>query len=686
MSKNKTPDPDLNFSRQVYNKIRIFILKVSRPIMKTWYLFAGMLFLLLFNERQTQAQQESIYDQYQLFNSDRLISPESPLRSAAGNPGADYWQNKTDYYITAKLDTITQTISGVESITYTNNSPDKLDYLWLELGQNLFKEGSRGSYAEKVPTSTEGFNLRSVKIITGNSKTDADYLISDTRMQIRLGQSLQARGGQLKIEIEYSFQISDRQFRTGRVSSKKGTLYDVAQWYPRLCVYDDLRGWNTLPYLGHGEFYCEYGDFDYEITVPWNMIVAGSGELVNQNEVLTKNEISRLKQAAVSNKTQFIIRPEEVGTSLSRPVQKGLLTWHFKMTNSRDVSWAASKAYIWDAARINLPEGKSALAMSVYPMESSGDSAWTRSTEYLKYSVEHFSKKWFSYPYPVAFNVAGPVGGMEYPGLSFCSWRARSAHILYLVTAHEIGHNWFPMTVGSDERRFPFMDEGFNTFIDIYAQDDFNKGEFGHKRDGEYDPQGKNPARDIVPYMIGSNAISIMNLADLQGQDDHTLSYYKTSLGLVILREYILGPERFDYAFREYVKQWAFKHPSPTDFFSLMNNATGEDLNWFWNEWFYQTWTLDQGIKSVSYVNNDPSKGAQITLVNLQKMAMPVRLRIIESDGKVRDVFLPVEIWQSGSTYVYTYHSSQALRSVVVDPDEQLPDINPQNNYWPNEP
>ena len=658
---------------------------MNGSLMKTWYLLAGMLFLMVFHGRQTQAQQESIYDQHQLFNSDRLISPESPFRSVAGNPGADYWQNKADYAIAATLDTVAKTISGVETITYTNNSPDKLDYLWLELGQNLFKEGSHGSYAQKTPTSTDGFKFKSVKILAGNSTVEANYLISDTRMQIRLGQSLQARGGQTKIKIEYSFQISDKQFRTGRVTTKKGTIYDVAQWYPRLCVYDDLRGWNTLPYLGHGEFYCEYGDFDYEITVPWNMIVAGSGELVNPNEVLTKNEISRLKQAATSDKTQFIIRPEEVGTLSSRPVQKGLLTWHFKMTNSRDVAWAASEAYIWDAARINLPEGKSALSMSVYPVESSGDSSWNRSTEYLKYSVEHFSKKWFSYPYPVAFNVAGSVGGMEYPGLSFSTWKARNAHVLYLITAHEIGHNWFPMIVGSDERRFPFMDEGFNTFIDIYAQDDFNKGEFGHKRDGEYDPQGKNPARDLVPYLISANAQSIMNLADVQGSDDHILSYYKTALGLVIAREYILGEERFDYAFREYIKQWAFKHPTPTDFFRSMNNATGEDLNWFWNEWFYQTWTLDQGIKSVSYVNDDPAKGAQITLVNLQKMAMPVKLRITETNGTVSEVNLPVEIWQSGSNYIYTHHSTQALRSVVIDPDLQLPDINSQNNSWPNE-
>jgi len=626
---------------------------------------------------------QCLYDQHQAFNPGLLSFSGSPCRSAGGIPGPQYWQNKADYSIAVTLDTAAQTIYGTTTVTYTNNSPDPLIYLWLELGQDLFRESSRGGFVQGALPEAGGFRFKSVELSTGYTAVPASYIINDTRMQIRLPEALSADGGKLQLKFDYSFQISDKQFRTGRVPTKNGTLYDVAQWYPRMCVYDDIRGWNTLPYLGAGEFYCEYGDFDYAITLPWDMIVVGSGELVNPEEVLTRKQMDRLKKAAQSNEVQFIISPEEIGAPSSRPVQKGLLTWRFKMANSRDVAWAASKAYVWDAARINLPDNKSALAMSVYPVESVGDTAWSRSTEYLKHSVEHFSGKWFPYPYPVALNIAGSVGGMEYPGLSFCGWKIKKAKVMYYVTAHEIGHNWFPMIVGSDERRFAFMDEGFNTFIDIYAQDEFNHKEFGPKRDGEYDPAGKNPARDLVPYLIRPDAESLVNYADvMQNKYSHTLNYYKSALGLVLAREYILGADRFDYAFREYIRQWAYKHPAPNDFFRLMNNACGEDLNWFWNAWYYQTWTLDQGVTKVSYVDHDPKKGSQITLVNRQQMVMPVKLKITEQNGTVRDIKLPVEIWQRGSEFIFNYTSASLLTSVVVDPEEQLPDVDPENNYW----
>ena len=628
----------------------------------------------------SSAQEKERYDQHQAFSPALFSFPESPYRSAGGIPGPHYWQNKADYSLAVTLDTTTQTISGTATLTYTNNSPDQLNYLWFELGQDLFKKGSRGSYSQGVPTDAGGLMFRSVNLENGKA---ADYIIDDTRMQVRLPDVLQAYGGQVRITFDYGFKISDKQFRTGRVATKNGMLYDVAQWYPRVCVYDDIRGWNTLPYLGPGEFYSEYGNFDYAITLPWDMIVAGSGELVNPEEVLTRKQISRLKDVEKRNDVRFIIEPDEVASPSTRPVNKGVLTWRFKMTNSRDVAFAASRAYVWDAAKVDLPEGKTCLAMSVYPVESMGDTAWSRSTEYLKHTIAHFSGKWFPYPYPVAINVAGYVGGMEYPGLCFCGWKLKKAKSVYYVTAHEIGHNWFPMIVGSDERRYAFMDEGFNTFIDIYAQDDFNANEFGPKRDSEYDPDGKNPARDLVPYLTSPDAESLANLADvMQRKHSHTLNYYKSALGLVLAREYILGPDRFDYAFREYIRQWAYKHPSPHDFFRLMNNAAGEDLDWFWNAWYCQTWTLDQGVKSVSYPENDPAKGSRIILTNARQMVMPVKLKITEENGKVNVLKLPVEIWQGGGEYIFLYNSTTPLQSVIVDPDEQLPDVNTGNNSW----
>ncbi len=239
------------------------------------------------------------------------------------------------------------------------------------------------------------------------------------------------------------------------------------------------------------------------------------------------------------------------------------------------------------------------------------------------------------------------------------------------------------MVVGSNERRNAFMDEGFNTFIDIYAEDDFNKGEFAPKRDGEYDPKGENPARDIVSYMTKPEAERILTHADvMQRNAVHTLAYYKTALGLVLLREYILDHDRFDYAFRTYIQRWAFKHPSPEDFFRTMNDATGEEMNWFWNEWFYQTWTLDQAVKGVKYPDNDPSKGALITIENNNQMVMPVVVRIEEKSGKTAQIKLPVEIWQHGGTYTLKYDSSTPISSVIIDPDKQLPDINAENNTW----
>jgi aminopeptidase N len=361
-------------------------------------------------------------------------------------------------------------------------------------------------------------------------------------------------------------------------------------------------------------------------------------------------------------------------------VHSGTLTWHFKMYNTRDVAFGASNAYIWDAARMNLPEGKKSVAMSFYPVESAGNDGWGRATEYLKGSVEYFSAKWFVYPYPVAINEAGTAGGMEYPGITFDGLDVKGGELFGLI-AHEIGHNWFPMIVGSDERRYGWMDEGLNTFIDVYATDEFNKGEYAPKRDGEYAPKHGNPADEIVPSIADPNAITIMTAADAVPEKyRHPITYFKTAFGLVLLREQILGKDRFDYAFRNYIHKWAYKHPQPEDFFKSMDNGGGEDLSWFWNGWFYNNYNLDLALVDAKYVDNDPKKGISVTVANKQAMAMPFTVEVKLKDGTTQRVKLPVETWLQDKAITFTIPTTTEAESVTVDPDNALPDMNRANN------
>jgi len=611
-------------------------------------------------------------------------------RSADGTPGESYWQNQANYKVQVALDTTTNIISGKVEIDYRNNSPVALPFVWLQLDQNISKPDSRAaasSYSESLlKTSKKGFHIKNVKILIENKWVDANYLISDTRMQIRLNTDLTAKKGQLKIAINYDYILGENDGRAAILSTKNGKIYEVSYFYPRMCVFDDIRGWDTKPFLGAGEFYLDYGTIDYSVTLPKGMLVMGSGSLLNPKETLNKQDLARLEIAKKSDKTVVIRTPKEVEKSVKKTKNKTLeqVTWHFKMENTRDVAWAASTAFVWDAAKINLPKGKTALAMSVYPVESVGDTAWSRATEYLKQSVESFSDKWFVYPYPVAINVGGRVGGMEFPGITFDYWKVTSKH-LYGIIAHEIGHDWFPMIVGSNERRYAWMDEGFNTFMDIYTQAEFNHGEYAPKRDGEYAPKGGNPADEIIAVMTKPEIPVIMTAADnFKSEDTHPVSYFKTAFGLVLLREVIVDPQRFDYAFKNYVTNWAFKHPTPYDFFRAMENGTGEDLAWFWRGWFLNNWTLDQAVTDVQYINNDPKQGALIQLENKNKLVLPVLIRITESNGKINNIKLPVEIWERDSHFTLKLDSNSTIKTVELDPEHKLPDVDRSNNSWNN--
>ncbi|HTJ13034.1 MAG TPA: M1 family metallopeptidase [Dinghuibacter sp.] len=600
--------------------------------------------------------------------------------SANGAPGPAYWQNRADYHLQATIDTLARTLTGVETIEYTNNSPDALDCLWLQVEQNTYKPDARSNFATAAHPSpadhTTGYSFEAVTLQDGTTSTKADYIITDTRMQIRLHKPLASKG-KVSIHIRYTYTIPGAfGGRTDYVATRNGTIFEIAQWYPRMSVYDDSRGWNNLPFLGSGEFYLEYGDIDYSVTVPWDMIVAGSGALQNPAEVLTPAQVARWEKARHSDQTVMIRSAAEIGDPSSRPVHSGTLTWKFKMTNTRDVAFGASRAYIWDAAAVNLPEGKHSMAMSVYPVESAGEGAWGRATEYLKRSMEYFSEKWFVYPYPVAVNEAGIAGGMEYPGIVFDGITDKGKE-LYWVTAHEIGHNWFPMIVGSDERRFGWMDEGFNTFIDVYASDNFNKGEYAPKRDAEYAEGGGNPADEIVPFLKDASAPVILTPADaIPEKYRHPLTYFKPAFGLVLLREQILGHDRFDYAFRSYIRHWAYKHPQPSDFFRSMENASGEDLAWFWREWFYHNWTLDLAVSDAHAVDG----GVSVVVSNLDRMAFPSVLEATCVDGLKARINFFVETWLQQDRVTVVIPTTAKVSSVTIDPDAGLPDANRSNN------
>jgi len=620
------------------------------------------------------------YNPLQTFAPLTLPGPINRYRSANGAPGPDYWQNRADYEIHATLDPTAKTITAEVTITYTNNSPDTLESLWLQLDQNIYRRDARASASSEWRRDefTDGYAIESVEIERKGRAGAAPYLVSDTRMKVALDDPL-PHGGQLKLKVKYHYTVPGMfGGRTAWVASAHGDIFDIAQWYPRMAVYDDIRGWDTAPYLGQ-EFYCEYGDIDYFVTVPSDMVIGGSGELVNADEVLTPAERARLSEARTSDKTVMIRGPDEIG---ARPTSSGLLTWHFHMHDTRDVAFSASRAFIWDAARINLPQGRTALAMSFYPTESAGDDAWGRSTEYLKDAVEHFSSRWYPYPYPTAVNIAGGASGMEYPGLAFDGIEDKGK-ALFWITAHEIGHTWFPMTVGFDERRDAWMDEGFNTFIDVYESDDFEGGVYGPKRDSEFAPGGGNPVDDILSVLADPAAPPIVSRADtVLEKYRHPVTYFKTALGLKLLREQILGPERFDPAFRKFIRDWAYRHPKPSDFFRAMESEGGEDLSWFWRGWFLNNWNLDLAVTDVAYTDNDPAKGARITIANLDPMVMPSTLEVRYVDGAVERIALPAETWILRGATTLSPVRRGPIASVTIDPDHVLPDKDRRNNVF----
>jgi hypothetical protein len=627
--------------------------------------------------------------------------PGNGIRQADGAPGREYWQQRVDYRIRATLDTATKRLTGTESIRYTNNSPDTLRFVWLQLDQNLFRPGSTGSLL--FPSESRfgaagfegGFDIDSIsqcaaagalradgkraggetkkrsRGVRRNSPTSpASSLprcsrlrtrVDDTMMSVELSAAIPPAGITV-FELAYGFNIPEHGAdRMGR----DGSLYEIAQWYPRLAVYDDVHGWNTDQYLGQGEFYLEYGNVDYEVTVPAGYIVAGTGVLQNPGDVLTSIQRQRLAAALKSDTTVQIVSDSELTSGAARPVQEGSLTWRFRAENVRDVAWAASPEYLWDAA------GWEGILAQAYYRPSSLET-WKDAVKMSRFSIQEYSRRWFSYPYPQISAVEGPVSGMEYPMLAMEA-KGESGPELYKVLTHEIGHMWYPMVVGSDERRYAWMDEGFNTFINTFSEEEY------WKRDDASTRQRERQLVIAVDQM--PTAQPILTPANRYKTSDNLLSlaYVKPSISLLTLRNKVLGQQVFDSAFREYTRRWAFRHPQPADFFRTMEEISGRDLAWFWRGFFYTTAALDQSVEGVK---PDSSGSTQVTLVNLGDAVMPVELELGFEDGTVDRVKLPVEIWYGGNRYVYEVKTGKTIVSARVNPDGTFPDALTTNDAW----
>jgi hypothetical protein len=630
------------------------------------------------------------------------------MRNAAGSPGPKYWQQRVDYVIKASLDTVKQAVTGSERVTYHNNSPDRLKYLWFQLDQNVDARDDRSraratepavsrtlSAAQKQFLLAEefegGHTLTRVQLVGASGKlTDARYTVNGTELKVWLAEDL-LPGKTAVVDIDWHFNVPEggRNVRGAKEKVKDGWLYEIAQWFPRAAVYDDVNGWQTDQFLGQGEFYLNFGNYDVSVTVPHDHIVQGTGVLVNPEQTMTATQRARLATALKGETPVFILKPEEVMTAASRPAGTAPITWRFKAENVRDFAWVSSKTYVWDAAGFSYKPGGRVIELhSLYPRDAMP--LWDKvSTKAIVQTMKSYGRLAFEYPYPKASNIHGPVFGMEYPMIAFCgarpaadgSYDAALERALVSVTIHEVGHNWFPMIVASDERKWTWMDEGVNSYLQYYAEQDWQKGY----------PSRRGPAKNIVAYMRDSNQVPIMTESEEIHRRFGDNGYGKPAAGLVMLREQIVGPKLFDEAFREYSQKWMFKHPQPTDFFRSVEEGAGEQLNYFWRGWFYGTYTNDQAIASVdaqradSLVGNN-AKGStyyRITVENRGGLVLPVKMLVTFDDGTTQRIDLPADIWRKNEReFTHGFFSSKAVTQVVLDPDETLADVNRENNVW----
>jgi len=544
---------------------------------------------------------------------DQELPTPNEFRTASGAPGNHYYQQKADYKMNITIDDETQKLMGVETITYTNNSPDQLNYLWLQLDQNIYSENSDsklieiekmedfksvGDIRKKFFNYDGGFKIENITTTSGQKMK---YFINKTMMRIDLDKPLMSKAS-ISFQIKWWYNINDRMAVGGRsgyeyFEKDKNYLYTIAQFFPRMCVYNDVTGWQNKQFLGRGEFTLPFGDYEVNITVPADHIVGATGECQNYKNILSAEQLKRLDQARKSDKPVIIVTQAEAEKAELNK-EKKTKTWTYKATNVRDFAFATSRKFIWDAQ--NQPvNGKNILCMSYYPKE--GNPLWERySTKLVAHTIKTYSKFTVDYPYPVAISVHSKWIGMEYPMICFNGGRPEpdgtysegEKYGMWGVIIHEVGHNFFPMIINSDERQWTWMDEGLNTFVQYLTEQEWERGY----------PSRRGPAHMIADYMRGDKkTISpIMTNSESIFQFGNN-AYGKPATALNILRETVMGRELFDYAFKTYCERWEFKHPSPADFFRTMEDASAVDLDWFWRGWFYGTDNVDISIDDVKW-------------------------------------------------------------------------------------
>ncbi|MGL1957156.1 MAG: M1 family metallopeptidase [Colwellia sp.] len=547
---------------------------------------------------------------------EEILPTPNIYRTASGAPGHKYWQQQVNYDINISIDDKNQHLTGAETLDYLNNSPDTLRYLWFQLDQNRMKRDSdykmTGTLSNKEKVSFKSFRSMvespafdggyNITQVTASNGKALPYIINGTMMRVDLPKPLKS-GDKVKLSIKWHYKLHEQKVLGGRsgyeyFKKDDNYLYEVASWFPRAAAYYDVMGWQNKQFLGRGEFTLEFGDYDVKITVPADHVVAATGVLQNARKVLTKTQRNRLKQAKTAKKPVLIITPEEALTNEKSRTTK-TKTWHFTAKNVRDFAFASSRKFIWDAQGYQHGDSNT-MAMSYYPNE--GNPLWEKySTEAIIHTMEQYSKYTFDYPYPVSISVNGPVGGMEYPMITFNgprptldektgekTYSRRTKYGLVGVIIHEVGHNYFPMIVNSDERQWTWMDEGLNTFLQFLAEQAWEKNY----------PSRRGDASNITSYMKSDNQVPIMTNSESILQFGNN-AYGKPATALNILRETIMGRELFDFAFKEYAQRWKFKRPTPADFFRTMEDASAIDLDWFWRGWFYTTQHVDLSIENV---------------------------------------------------------------------------------------